>query len=180
MVCIRPHASEAPRGVGVRPQELNRTRGTPCARPKLARRRVPFDGHPAVSVLSIELLELVDSRERVLLKCIAQLADPSDLDRVEQHAAHHLWRRRIGLSVHRGGEPLTGKVGDERGAGRGRDDGIEVAQYLFIPFLEGRLGVEQHISHNYTMRTRQSTGCQVPVRIKKRHEPLGDLVPFIF
>ena len=40
-------------------------------------------------------------------------------------------------------------VGEERGAGRGRDDGIGVAKNLFIPFPTERLGVEEHISHNY-------------------------------
>ena len=42
-----------------------------------------------------------------------------------------------------------------------------------------RLGVEEHISHNYKI-IRQSTWCQVSVRVKKCHEPLGDLVPFIY
>ena len=108
-----------------------------------------LDGPPSFSFLFIEPLQLVDSRERVLLKCIAQLEGSAHLDRIEQHAPHHPWGRRRGLSVHRDGGPLTGKVGDERGAGRGRDDGIRVAKGLFIAFAAEHLGVEEHISHDY-------------------------------
>ena len=76
--------------------------------------------------------------------------DRAQLDRVERHATHGLWSRRRGLSVHRGGGPLTGKVGDERGSGRGHDDGvIKMAESLFTPFPAEPLGVEEHISHNY-------------------------------
>ena len=38
----------------------------------------------------------------------------------------------------------------------------------------------KNISPTTTKSTCQSTGCQVPVRAKKRHEPLDDLVSFIF
>ena len=38
----------------------------------------------------------------------------------------------------------------------------------------------KHISPATTKSTRQSTWCQVPVTVKKRHKPLGDLNAFIF
>ena len=48
---------------------------------------------------------------------------------------------------------MTRNVGDEGGAGRGRDDDIKVAKDLFIRFAAERLGVEEHISHNYKERS---------------------------
>src|SRR5258708_2953016 len=124
MMCICPRASETPGGAGLCPQALNRTRGTPYTRPKFGRRRIHFDGPPSLSFLFIELLKLVDRSEGILFKRIAHLVDPAHLDRVEQHATNHFWSRRRGLPVHRSGGPLTRKISDKRGSGRGSDDSI--------------------------------------------------------
>ena len=48
-----------------------------------------------------------------------------------------------------------------------------------FPSQRSVLGLK-NIFPTTTKSTRQSTRCQVPVRVKKGHKPLGDLVPFIF
>ena len=82
---------------------------------------------------------------------------------------------------------MTGKVGDERRLGRGSDEGIKVATYLFISFPEERLGVEEHISHNYKEHssvhsmpgaregkgTPQTFGRLGPIHIPNPVRPLG-------
>ena len=61
------------------------------------------------------------------------------------------------------------------------EDATKLRSICSFSFWRGILGLK-NISLTTTKSTRQSTRCQVParVRVKKRHEPLGDLVPFIF
>ena len=82
---------------------------------------------------------------------------------------------------------MTGKVGDERGSGRGSDDGIKVAKYLFISFPAEHLGVEEHLSHNYKEHSSvhsvpgvsegkerpQTFGRLGPIHIPNQVRPLG-------
>jgi hypothetical protein len=148
VVRMRPRAPEAPGGAGLHPQALNWAGGTTHTRTELGGWGVHLDGPPPVAFLFVKPLERVDRCEGILLECIAQLVYPAHLDGVEQHAAHYFRRRRGGLSAHRRGGPCAGEVSDERGSGRGSDDGVKVAKYLFVPLPAKRLGVEEHISHN--------------------------------